>query len=59
MIKMDSLMDILELNQHSIRYWLYFQLFFVCNQFHNAFGLKTCFVFFYSSLQLFEQINIS
>lgn len=52
-------MDILGLNQHSIRYWLYFQLFFVCNQFHNAFGLKTRFIFFYSSLQLFEQINIS
>lgn len=45
MIKMDSLMDILGLNQHSIRYWLYFQLFFVCNQFHDAFVLKNMFYF--------------
>lgn len=59
MIKMDSLVDILGLNQHSIRYWLYFQLFFVCNQFHDVFGLKICFIFSYSSLQLFEQINIA
>lgn len=53
MIKMDSLMDILGLNQHSIRYWLYFHLFFVCNQFHDAFGLKNMFYFFLQQFTTF------